>query len=628
MASYSGKFLHVDLTEQKTWIEEISDYLYRKFLGGSALAAHFLLREIKPGIDPLSPENVLVITTSVINGLPLSGANRYNVAAKSPLTGGYGEGQAGGYWGPEFKKTGFDGMIIHGRAEKPIYLFVHDELCEFCDAGDYWGKLSGEVQDGLEDELGDKNICVLQTGVAGENQVLYASLVNQLCHYHGRTGLGAVFGSKNLKAIVTRGKKSLKAADEAGAKDILTWYRENYNKEDDLLHIHGTAGFIPYLDDDGILPTHNFREGSFEESDSISGQTMTDTILANRATCYACRVICKKQVKVPERGVVPKYGGMEYETIAAVGSICGVGDMASVAEASQWLNRYVLDSISTGVSIAFAMECYENGIITSKDTDGVELTWGNGDAMIEMIHKIAKREGIGELLAGGVKRAAEQLGNGAEQFAMHVKGQELAIHEPRGKKGVALQYAISPTGADHVESPHDPDFEAFGEQPHKLRELGLIEPVDRMDLGYKKVYVFTKTQMIWALYNCIGMCDFVGVPFGALPLSKLRDFVNAATGWDMSLFEMMKVGERAKTMARLFNLREGFTKADDTLPPRMFTPLQNGKYEGSSIGQEEFNSALELYYQAVGWDENGVPTKGKIAELGLSWILEGTEAKP
>jgi aldehyde:ferredoxin oxidoreductase len=302
--------------------------------------------------------------------------------------------------------------------------------------------------------------------------------------------------------------------------------------------------------------------------------------------------------------------------------------MASVAEASQWLNRYVLDSISTGVSIAFAMECYENGIITSKDTDGVELTWGNGDAMIEMIHKIAKREGIGELLAGGVKRAAEQLGNGAEQFAMHVKGQDLAIHEPRGKKGVALQYAISPTGADHVESPHDPDFEAFGEQPHKLRELGLIEPVDRMDLGYKKVYVFTKTQMIWALYNCIGMCDFVGVPFGALPLSKLRDFVNAATGWDMSLFEMMKVGERAKTMARLFNLREGFTKADDTLPPRMFTPLQNGKYEGSSIGQEEFNSALELYYQAVGWDENGVPTKGKIAELGLSWILEGTEAKP
>ena len=306
MASYRGKFLHVDLTNRRTWVEEVGDYLYRRYLGGSALAAHFLLRELKPGIDPLGPDNVIVITTSVINGLPLSGINRYNVAAKSPLTGGYGEGQAGGYWGPEFKRTGFDGMMVHGRADAPVFLYDQDEACEFRDAQKYWGKLSGEVQDGLQEELGDKNICVLQTGIAGENRVLYSALVNQLRHYHGRSGLGAVMGSKNLKAIAVRGKKQLRPVSPEAAKAVVQWFREHYDKQQDLLHQHGTAGFVPYLDQDGILPTRNFQNGSFEHASDISGQTMTETILADRATCYACSVVCKKEVEVPERGVVRK----------------------------------------------------------------------------------------------------------------------------------------------------------------------------------------------------------------------------------------------------------------------------------------------------------------------------------
>ncbi len=617
--SYNGKILHVDLTDSRWWVEEPGELVYRTYLGGSALSSYFLLRDLKPRVDPLGPDNLLIFMTSVINGLPLSGANRYSAAGKSPLTGGFGEAEAGGYWGPELKMTGFDGIVIHGRAARPVYLFVHDGECEIRDASRYWGQLAGEVQDGLEEELGDKRIRVLQTGVAGENGVRFAAMVNQLRHFHGRAGLGAVMASKNLKAVVVRGRERLNPADSPAAKEVLQWFKDAYDPEGDRFHLHGTPGGIPALELDGILPTHNFRDGSFEHYNAISGQTMSNTILTKRGTCFSCVVACKREVAVPEREVVPKYGGMEYETIAANGSLCGVGDLEAIAEASQWVNRYVLDSISTGVAIAFAMECYENGIISRDDTDGIDLTWGNADAVIQMIHKIARREGLGDLLADGVKQAAARLGRGAERFALHVKGQELPMHEPRGKRSLALAYSISPTGADHMEAPHDPTFEGFGDLPHSFSQLGLLEPVDRLDLGPQKVRAYYYTRTAWDLYNCVGMCDFVGTPIGALTLERLRDYVNAATGWDMSLFELLKVGERAHTMARLFNLREGFTMNDDSLPDRMFEPLQNGALKGKALDRDEFIRARQIYYQMAGWDEQGVPISGRLAELGLSW---------
>jgi aldehyde:ferredoxin oxidoreductase len=620
-SSYSGKILHVDLERSTNWIEEIDERNYRRFLGGSALGVYILLRDLKAGIDPLGPDNILVITTSIINGLPLSGANRYNIATKSPLTGGYGEGQAGGYWGPELKRCGFDGLVIHGQSPDPVYIFVRNQVCEIRDAKKYWGLLSGEVQDGLEEEIGDNRIAILQTGVSGENRVRFAALVNQLRHFHGRSGLGAVMGSKNLKAIVVSGKESPKPADSISAKAIQKWFTDNYNREEDGLHINGTAGFVSIADQEGILPTRNFQNGSFDDAMAITGETISKAILRGRGTCYACTVACKREIEIPDRGVECKYGGMEYETIAAIGSLCGVGDLNAVAEASQWLNRYVLDSMSTGVVIAFAMECFENGIITQADTDGIRLNWGNSDGMIQMIHKIARREGIGNILAEGVKRAANQLGHGAEKYAMHVKGQELPLHEPRGKVGVGLQYAISSTGAEHMEAIHDPDMELFGLHPHKLRELGLLEPVDRMDLSAKKIHAFTVAQRVRGLDCSVGMCDFIAVPMGILKVSKMREYINAATGWDLSDFELMRVGERAKTLARLFNIREGFTTADDTLPRRMFEPLGNGKLKGHMIDQGEFEKAIKLYYQAMGWDEDGIPTAGKLAELGISDVV-------
>jgi aldehyde:ferredoxin oxidoreductase len=617
-AGMTATLLHVDLTSRQTRVETLPETVLRKHLGGGALASYLLLRDMKPGVDPLGPDNALVFTTSVVNGLSLSGTNRYTAAAKSPLTGGYGESEAGGWWGPELRAAGYDGLVIRGQAESPVYLWIKDGEVEFRDARPYWGRLSGEVQDGLEQELGDRRIRVLQTGVAGERGVRFAAIVNQLKHFHGRCGLGAVMGAKRLKAIVVRGTKPPIPMDKEGARHALTWFREHYDRSKDRFHQLGTASAVLMLEASGILPTRNFRDGSFEHARAISGQTMASTILVNRGTCYACAVACKREVAVPEDGVVPKYGGPEYETLAASGSLCGVGDLKALARVNQLLAQYVLDSISTGVVIAFAMECYEHGILTKEDTGGIELTWGNAEAVEQLVHAIGRREGLGRLLGEGVRRAAAQLGRGAERFALHVKGQELPMHDPRGKKGLSLAYALSPTGADHMEAPHDPLYEGFHPTGHPMGPLGLIEPVKVLDLGPRKVKAFYVTQQLWSFYNSVGMCDFVGTPLNSLALEELVAYINSVTGWNMGLYEAMKVGERANMLMRLFNCREGFTPADDLLPQRLHEGIGNGPLKGERIDPDEFLAARRLYYEMAGWDkETGHPTAARLAELGV-----------
>ena len=616
MAAVTAKILHVDLTTRTTRVEEIPEPVLRRHLGGGGLAAYLLLRDMPPGVDPLGPDNMLVFTTSIINGLSLSGTNRYTAAAKSPLTGGYGESEAGGWWAPELRAAGYDGITVRGRAESPVYLWIKDGQVEFRDARPYWGKLSGEVQEGLEQELGDKRIRVLQTGISGERGVRFAAIVNQLKHFHGRCGLGAVMGAKNLKAIAVRGAKVNAPVDKVGAKSTLTFFKEHYDRARDRFHQTGTAGGLLNLEASGILPTRNFRDGSFEHAKAISGQKMAETILVNRGTCYACMVACKREVEVKELGVTPRFGGPEYESLAATGSLCGVGDLNALAKINQLLAQYVLDSISTGVAIAFAMECYEHGIITKADTGGVELVWGSAEAVEQMVHLIGRREGIGELLGEGVKRAAERLGRGTERFAMHVKGQELPMHDPRGKKSLALAYALSPTGADHMEAPHDPLYEGFHPDGHPLGGLGLIEPVKMLDLGPRKVRAYYYTQQVWSFYNSVGMCDFVGAPLNALGLEQFIGYVNSVTGWNMSLYELMKVGERSNTLARLFNCREGFTPADDVLPARMHEGIGNGALKGERVDPDQFLAARRLYYEMAGWDgETGRPTAARLAEL-------------
>jgi aldehyde:ferredoxin oxidoreductase len=620
---YNKKVLRIDLSEQKIEIEEPEEYIYRTYLGGAALAAQYLLKELPKGVDPLSPENILIFTCSVITGAPIPGASRYTVAAKSPLTNGYGEAEAGGWWGPELKRAGFDAIIIKGRSSKPVYLWIHDGEVEIRDASKLWGMVTGDSQDAIKDELGDDKVRVLQIGPGGENLVRYACIVNELKHFNGRTGMGAVMGSKNLKAIAVRGTKDIEIADDDSAKDIFKWLREKYVYKPHDMHDEGTARLVPALSEGGILPTRNFRNGSFEKALDISGTRMKETILVRRGTCYACSVTCKREVEVDERGfhASRKYGGPEYETVGSLGSLCCVGDLAAISMGNEICNKYTIDTISTGVAIAFAMECYENGILTKEDTGGIELNFGNAEAMVKMTEMIGKREGLGDILSEGVMRASKKIGKGSEKYAFHVKGQELPMHEPRGKRSLVYAYSISPTGADHMEAPHDVTYElATADENYSLSPLGLLESVDSLDMGPKKVRVFFYAKILDDFYNSIGMCDFVAGPIGPFSISKVVEYIKAVTGWDTSLWELMKVGERANAMMRIFNYREGFTKDDDTLPDRFFEGLENGALKGVSLDREEFEKMKALYYQMAGWDENGYPTKAKLVELDIDWV--------
>jgi aldehyde:ferredoxin oxidoreductase len=621
---YHGKVLRVDLTTGKIDVETPDAHFYRRYLGGSGLASYYLLRELKPGVDPLGPDNVLVFAGGVITGTAVAGSSRYTVAAKSPLTGGFGEAEAGGWWGPEFKMAGFDAIVIKGRSPKPVYLWIKDGEVELRDASAVWGLPQAEAQEAIRNELGEPRARIAQIGPAGERMVRYACVINELKHANGRTGMGAVMGSKNLRAIAVRGTVGVESADKDAAREVARWVNRSYVP--DTMQQIGTSRGLRGLNAGGMLPTRNFKDGSFEGAEQICGESQRDTILVDVGTCFACPIRCKREVEVKEPYEVDrKYGGPEYETIGAFGSLCGVGDLKPIAYANQLCNAYGLDTISAGNSIAFAMECFENGILTKADTGGLDLRFGNAEAMIKMLEMIIERRGLGDVLAEGVQRAAARIGKGAEKFAMHVKGQELPMHEPRGKPGAAgLGYAVSPTGADHMEAQHDPLFERE-DMPNyvKSRAIGLLEPLPQLDLGPRKARQFFYLQTLWGLYNSLTMCAFVGAPAGPFAVGKVVDFVNAVTGWDTSLWELMKVGERSNTMQRIFNLREGFTTKDDTLPERFFEGLGNGALQGRGLSREEFATALHAYYGMAGWDEEtGVPRQWKLDELGIGWTAE------
>jgi aldehyde:ferredoxin oxidoreductase len=620
---FNGKILRVDLTKGTLSDEALDELTYRLYMGGSALSLYYLLKELKPGTDPLGPDNKLIFMSNVISGVPIAGLTRYTVAGLSPLTGAFGEAEAGGFWGPELKLAGYDGLIFEGRSPKPVYLWIKDGKAEIRDASHLWGKDTGEVQEAIRAELEDKRIRVAQCGRAGENLVRYACVLNELKHANGRTGMGAVMGSKNLRAVAVRGTGKLATADPEKVREIAktvvglipqSKMAQNFKK-------FGTPMFVMPLNESGILPTRNFQAGRFEGAESISGETMTNTILDASKGCYSCAVHCKRAVKVSGKyEATPEYGGPEYETLASLGSFCGIDDLAAVSHGNEMCNRWGIDTISIGVCIAFAMECTEKGILKKEDTDGIDLRFGNADAMLEMIRKIAFREGIGDTLADGVRRAAEKIGKGSERFAMHIKGQEIPMHDPRGKHGLALSYATSPTGADHIEAPHDTPFTAEGPILYAANPVGVLETVDALDMGPKKVRHFVHTQQIWNFFNSLGICNFAAAPYSAFTLPLIAETVQAVTGWNTSLFELMELGERTITMARLFNMHHGLSSKDDYLPDRLFETLEAGTPQEKKMSREDFKEALQTYYEAMGWErESGMPTSGRLSYLGLEW---------
>ena len=592
---YNSKILRVNLTNRQMSIEEPDEDFYRRYMGGRGFIGYYLLNELQPGIEPLGPDNKLIFATGVITGGRIAGSGRNSVGAKSPLTDGYGEAEAGGFWGPELKRAGYDAIIIEGKSEKPVYLWLGSGEPELKDASHLWGKAVLETETAMREELGDRNIKTALIGPAGENQVRVACILNDITHAYGRSGIGAVMGSKNLKGIAARGKKPPAIADQAKIKEIVSWMGQNYSKGMQDL---GTSGGLMGLNQGGGLPTRNFREGVFEGAEAISGQTMRDTILINRGTCYACPVKCKRVVKVDEPYKVdPAYGGPEYETLGSLGSNCGVDNLAAVSKANELCNALGLDTIGVGTVISFAMDCFENGLITENDTDGIQLNFGNADAMVKMVEMIANRQGIGDLLAEGVKRAAEKIGNGASEFAMHVKGQEFPMHEPRFKPGMGMGYAISPTGADHMQGMHD---------------------AGSTDVGPDKVRRFLYSQFWSSFRNCAGICVFLSYMRNQFP-----EIIQGLTGWNVTDWDLMKVGERTLNMTRAFNVREGFTKADDIFPKRIHEAFTSGPLAGIGYGEDKLSEAVSMYYGMAGWDkETGVPRRGKLQELDIEWVAD------
>ena len=618
---YTGKILRVNLSTGKITTDTPDDKFYRRYFGGTALIGYYLLKELKPGIDPLGPDNKLIFTSGVITGAAYGGSGRSGVGSKSPLTNGWGDSQAGGFWPAELKRAGWDAIIVEGVSAKPVYIWIKYDKVEIRDASQLVGKKTGDAEKQIQEELGDKRIRVAQIGPAGEKLVRIAGICNDLVHYYGRNGHGAVMGSKKLRAIAVRGHQNLPVADAGKVRDLAKWLTDNKDLYKGMTD-NGTSNGIPGLQEGGILPTRNFQEGQFDGYMDIAGETMTKTILSGRDNCYACPVYCKREVTIKEEpyNVDPLYGGPEYETLASLGSLCGVSDIKAVAKGNQICNAYGLDTIQTGTCIAFAMECFENGILTSADTSGIELKFGNGDAMMKMVQMIADREGLGDLLAEGVKNAAEKIGKGSEKYAMHIKGQELPMHEPRGKVGLGIGYATSPTGADHVHNIHDVMFEADGAGMMPwANEMSVLDPLSRLDFSSAKVRL-TRYFINWRHFqNCATICIFP--PFSP---SQTVELVNACTGWNTTLLELMMVGERSLALARAFNAREGYTAKDDVLPERFYHAFTSGPLKDKLvITEESLKEALKTYYAMSGWDQElAVPTKEKLEDLDIAWVVD------
>lgn len=626
---FTGKILRVDLTEQKIWAEELDAATYRLFPGGRALAAYLLLKMLRPGTDPLGPDNVLILANGLLTGAPFSTATRFTAAARSPLTGAFGESEAGGFWGPELKMAGWEAIVITGRAADPVYLWIKDDHAEIRDARHLWKRDPLEAQTTIREEAGEKLARVLQIGLGGENLVRFAGLTNELRHFNGRTGMGAVFGSKQLKAVAVRGAtKYLDLAHDPTSIAELGRHLAKQVKEHPAswdLQVRGTPGLTAGLNAAGILPTRNFLAGAFEGVEEIRWEAYEKELLTARRSCYACAVRCKREVKVDDRyQVSDQYGGPEYETVAGFGSNCGVDDLQAIAKANELCGRFTLDSISTSSAVAFAMECFEHGLIDPKDTGGLDLRFGNAEAMVKCAEMIARREHIGDLLAEGVKRASEQIGGDARYFAMHVKGQELPMHDPRGKLGLALGYAINEAGADHLTAAHDPalanpDSITFkGAQP-----LGITEALSPLELSPRKARNYARLENWNSFEKTVGLCFFGPAPRSFIQADQVLTAMRAASGWDVDIPDLLRIGERATNLARIFNLREGFTRKDDTLPERLFQPLQGGALAGRSVPREEFEQALTALYRLKGWDpETGVPTRARLAELDIAWAAD------
>lgn len=621
-----GKVLHVNLTTGSHWIEQPSDEFYRLLVGGRAVIAYFLLRDLPIHTDPLSPENLLIFAPGIMQGTNLPGSGRHAVGGKSPLTGAIGSSEAGGWWGDEFKRTGYDAVIFHGRSAKPIYVFIHNGEVSIHPAGNLWGLPTAEVEAAIRDELGDEKIRVAQIGLAGENLVRYAAVIHDVNRAAGRNGMGAVMGSKNLKAVAVRGTLRVPIVNRPRMMVTSRWLGQNYKEKAAWAAIgRGTQDSLMKWGYMGGLPTRNYSLPVFEERELLSGERNYAMFLKERDTCQACPIYCKQvftnEDEDPRRRLDPVYGGPEYEAMGALGSSCGMTDNLAVLKANELCNMYGLDTISTGMSIAFVMDCFEHGFLTREDTGGLEFHWGDGDLLLRAIEMLVRREGFGNELAEGVARMSKKFGPHTEPLNMTVKGQELPMHEPRLKHVLGVGYAVAPMGADHEANVHDTDYMRAGDNLERVNSAldTPVGPMSNLMINEEKMQVFY-CDLNWRHFqDCAVNCHFYPYNY-----QHMADALSGVTGVEYSIRDVLAVGERAQILARLFNLREGFTAADDRIPKRVMQAFKEGPLAGSEITQETFDWAKRRYYEMMLWDpDTGVPTPESLRRSHLVDLLSG-----
>ncbi len=609
-AGFIGKILWVDLSKKEITDEALDDKLGRDFLGGYGLGARILFSRLKPGIDPLGPENILGFVTGVLTGTDAIGGSRYVAVAKSPLTMGWGEANSGGDFGPYLKFAGYDAVFIKGASDKPVYIYIENGKAEIRDASRFWGMDSFETEDAFKMELG-KDVELACIGQSGENMSLISAIMNNKGRAAARCGLGAVMGSKKLKAVVVKGSIKVPVADEAKAKEIRKKYVKELTGPVDTFRAFGTPVILTMCAASDDAPTKNW-DGiapiDLPDYANIGGDRVV-ALQEKRYGCWRCPVSCGGHMKEGEGDYKYERGAHkpEYETLAMFGTDCLNSNVESIVKANDICNRYGLDTISVGATIAFAIECYERGIIGKAETDGIEMTWGNSKSIIAMTEKLAKREGFGDILGDGAKAAAERIGRGSEKYAMHIQGQELPAHDPKVNFQWAIEYVIDATPAHHCQG---------GEGP---LPPGVTPPYDRKSFKNRGVPHKIGKSFTHA-YNAAGVCMFV---IACLPHGNaFVDSLNSVTGWNLTMEDVLKTGERVSNMRQAFNIREGLNAREFKVPDRMLgrPPKTKGPNPGVTLNEDE---AYNEYLAAMDWDIKTLkPSRKKLEELGLKDVAD------
>lgn len=605
---YFMKIAEINLTTEKASIINLEEETVKKYIGGSGIGAKLLYKYTDHKTDALSPENVLIFMAGPLTGTKAFSSDRFEVITKSPLTDIYAESDCGGRWGEGLKKSGLDGIVIKGKAKKPVYITIKDEEIKIEDASNLWGKDTFATDTIIKEKMGPKSdvVCI---GIAGENLVRLACIINEGkdARAAGRAGVGAVMGSKNLKAIGVLGTKKVKIAHEPEFNQFIKDMTPPMIESMESMTKYGTSGGLEYSESIGNLPIKNWYQGNFEGAKKITGQYMAQTILTKNYHCGRCVVGCGRIVEITEgKYKMAEGAGPEYETIGMLGSNCLLDDIKIISKAGELCNRYGLDTISTGSAIAFCMEAYERGIITKEDTGGLKMEWGDGDVVLKMIHKIAKRQDLGKILGEGLIRASKEIGGNSVEFAIHVKGLDFPAHDPRSKSSLALAFATSNRGACHLQA-----FTQDFEDGDAIPDLGYKNTLDRFEIKGKAKFV-VDFQHLMSMIDSLHCCKFM--IFGGLTVEPLIKELNLITGWNFTKEDFLKTGERIFNLKRLYNIREGISRKDDTLPPRILNYPRGG---GAGDNLPSLNKMLNEYYQIRGWDEFGVPTKDTLKRLDL-----------